>query len=334
MKPFFEFTSEQNARLSTLLGDVSISPYTDYPGFKRKVGQKIEAGVMPDFFVQLCGLIAADRADGNRVHVLKRCPVDREIVDLNLDDPVADKYRLKRTFVGEAFLEAFALLLGNPLLSYKTRNNGDFFTDVVTINRFRGKRTGFTDGDLIFHNDRTSHNVRADFITLLGLRCPPDDLVYTTYVDGKDIISHLSPEHLHVLSESWYFTQVDDLTRENNPVWTQSDAHPIILHDDTLRFQDTLTKPIASAPPVAWEALLEFKDAITRSTKTRHRMEKGDLLVFANQQGLHNRERIDVTNVEETAKRWLLKTYAFKDAQTAAGHSAYWADGVYGCARD
>lgn len=334
MKPFYVFSDAERASLCDLFSAVHLSPYSDYQEFKQQVAQQIGAGMMPGFFLALCQRIRSERAAGHLAHVLKNCPADDEVPDLNHDDPVADKYKLKHSFIGEAFLQAFSNLLETPLLSYKTRNNGDFFTDVVCINRFRGKRTGFTDGDLIYHNDRTSHPVRADFITLLGLRCPENDLVYTTYVDGKDIISHLSPEHRQVLSESWYVTEVDDLTRESNQGWEQSEVHPILLSDHTLRYQDTLTKPVIGAPVAARDALLEFKDAITKSPKQRHRLEKNDLLVFANQQGLHNRERIEVNNPDDVAKRWLLKTYTFRDSSTADTHTAHWADGVYGCACD
>ncbi|WP_247618070.1 hypothetical protein [Pseudomonas syringae] len=54
--------------------------------------------------------------------------------------------------------------------------------------------TGFSDSELVFHNDRTAHKVRADYITLLGMRCPEDDLIYTGYIDGVDIVRNLEPE--------------------------------------------------------------------------------------------------------------------------------------------
>ena len=37
--------------------------------------------------------------------------------------------------------------------------------------------TGYSDSELFFHNDRTAHPVRADYTSLLGLRCPDDDLI-------------------------------------------------------------------------------------------------------------------------------------------------------------
>ncbi|UIR30725.1 TauD/TfdA family dioxygenase [Priestia flexa] len=334
MKAIHTFTEEQHNELCLALSNVaSISPYVEYSKFKEAMIRNIQENLIPEFFIKLCEHIREDRENGKQVHVLKNCPVDNEVPDLNHDDPVNDKYRLKKTFLGEAFLGTFAYLLGNPLLSYASRNNGDFFTDVVSINRFKGKRTGFTDGDLIFHNDRTSHPVRADYVTLLGVRCPANDLVYTTYVDGQDIINHLSLEQILMLSENWYYTEVDDLTREKAENWEKSNSHAI-LQGRNICFQDTLTKPVANAPRGAVEALLAFKDAMTKSPKVRHRLENGDLLVFANQAGLHNRERIEVNNAEDTAKRWLLKTYSFKDSKVADTYADYWNNGIYGCAKD
>ncbi|HFF1840448.1 TauD/TfdA family dioxygenase [Bacillus cereus] len=334
MKAFHIFTEEEHNELSLALSNVAaISPYVNYSKFKETMIRNVQDNVIPEFFVKLCERIREDRENGKLVHVLKNCPVDTNLPELNHDDPINDKYRLKKTFLGEAFLGTFAYFLGNPLLTYASRNNGDFFTDVVSINRFRGKNTGFTDGDLIYHNDRTSHPVRADFVTLLGARCPKNDLVYTAYIDGKDIVSHLSPEQIQTLREEWFYTEVDDLTREKDKKWDKSTAHAI-LKDGTICFQDTLTKPIPDAPREAVEALLAFKDGMTKSPKERHRLEDGDLLVFANQAGLHNRERIEVNNAEDTSKRWLLKTYSFKDSTVADKYTDYWKDGIYGCAMD
>ncbi|MGM0748669.1 MAG: TauD/TfdA family dioxygenase [Bacillota bacterium] len=334
MKAIHTFTEEQRNELCLALSDVaSISPYLEYLRFKETLIHKVKENLIPEFFIKICENICEDRGNGKKVHVLKNCPVDTEIPELNHDNPVADKYRLKNTFLGEAFLGTFAYLLGNPLLSYASRNNGDFFTDVVSINRFKGKRTGFTDGDLIFHNDRTSHPVRADYVTLLGVRCPKDDLVYTTYIDGNDIMNHLTLEQIKMLSQDWFYTEVDDLTREKVKDWNKSNTHAI-LQDGNICFQDTLTNPVDNAPREAVEALLAFKDAMTKSPKVRHRLENGDLLVFANQAGLHNRERIEVNNAGDTSKRWLLKTYSFKDTKVADTYSDYWYKGIYGCATD
>lgn len=335
MKAYHVFSEEQHKELCAALSDLSaISPYVDYSAFQARMIRNVEEGVLPKFFLDLCERIRADRAHGRHVHVLKNCPVDTDVPDLNHDDPVNDKYRLKKTFLGEAFLGTFAHLLENPLLSYASRNNGDFFTDVVSINRFRGMRTGFTDGDLIYHNDRSSHPVRADYITLLGVRCPEDDLVYTTYVDSQDIISHLTPEQVEALSEKWYYTEVDDLTKDKIKNWDRSTAHAVLQGEGKICFTDTMTHPLPDAPVAAVHALLAFTNAVTKAMKHRHKLDYGDLLVFSNQYGLHNRERIEVNNPEDTAKRWLLKTYSFKSRAVADTYADYWVNDVYGCVSD
>ena len=334
MKEFYKFDKNEKEELCSKLTLIAkISPYTNYQEFAAKIKETVESGLVPDFFVDLCKKIHEDSINGKHIHVLKNCPVDEVIPDLDLDNPVQDKYNLKKTYLGEAFLGTFACLLNSPLFSYASRNNGDFFTDVICINRFRGKRTGFTDGDLIYHNDRTSHPVQADYITLLGLRCPEDDLVYTDYIDGKDIIGYLTEEEIEILSQKWFYTAVDDLTREKVKDWDKSREHAVI-NGEKVWFQDTLTKPIEGAPEKAYRALLALRDAMTKAPKHRHRLEVGDLLVFPNQYGLHNRERIEINNPEESAKRWLLKTYTFENPEVADEFSDYWYEGKYGCVTD
>lgn len=335
MKPYHVFNEEQHAKLCRALGSLSaISPYFDYKKFQTKMVSNVNEGTLPKFFFELCEGIRADRAQGRHVHLLRNCPVDADIPNLNHDDPVKDKYRLKKTFLGEAFLGTFAQVLESPLLSYASRNNGDFFTDVVSINRFRGMRTGFTDGELVYHCDRSSHPVRADYITLLGMRCPANDLVYTNYVDSQDIKSHLMPDQIEMLSKKWFFTEVDDLSKDKSKGWEVSTAHAVLEDEGKICFTDTMTHPLPYAPIEAVRALLAFTNAITKSPKHRHKLVFGDLLVFSNQYGLHNRERIEINNPEDSAKRWLLKTYSFKNPTVTDSYANYWANGLYGCVSD
>ena len=55
-----------------------------------------------------------------------------------------------------------------------------------------------------------------------------------------------------------------------------------------------------------------------------------DLFTFANQEGLHNREHIEINDPERARTRWLLKTYAFKDRAAADRFADRWLDGVPG----
>ncbi|MFH7572376.1 taurine catabolism dioxygenase TauD, partial [Pseudomonas syringae pv. tagetis] len=78
------------------------------------------------------------------------------------------------------------------------------------------------------HNDRTAHRVSADYITLLGMRCPEDDLIYTGYIDGVDIVKHLEPQHIPCLREPHFYTVFDVFSRDMNRQLSTSEKHAIL----------------------------------------------------------------------------------------------------------
>lgn len=331
MEPVYVLSDPEREQLTAVLDSVAKNPYEDYEDFSRAVGDVIARGEVPAFFTDLCARIHADRASGARdAHVLRNCPLDAEIPLLDLDDPVADKHAKKKTFVGEAFLELFAQLVRTPLLSYATRFNGDFFTDVVAINRYSGMQTGFSDSELVYHNDRTAHPVRADFISLLGMHCPEGEFIYTGFVDGRDLLAHLTDEEQAELRTAQFVTPFDVFSRDNNKTLTVSEVHPILENHHSFRYLDTCTTAAPDAPVAAKDALLALKNAIVRADKTRHRIRTGDLFTFANQDGLHSRDKMEINDAAAARRRWLLKTYAFRDEAAAERHSGRWLDGVRG----
>lgn len=324
MKCFYEFSQEDKSLLENLLSKNKINPYTQYRSFKDYIATFITTGVVPPSLIQACNQIVEERAyHGIHVHVLKNCPIDVELPCLDLDNPVGHKYAAKKTFIGEGFLEIMAQLQGTPLFSYQSRNNGDFFTDLVSFNKFKGKKTGFTDGDLIYHSDRSYHAVRADYVSLLGLRVNEKELIYTNYMDVKTLKEHLEPETVDLLSQAIFLTDVDDRSRENNQAWESSTRHAIFIDDEKIRYQDTFTRPENPDDIQSLKALLQLKDAMSKAQKLRHQIRAGDLLIFGNQTGIHNREWIDVVNAEEGRKRWLLKTYSFSDMKKSLQYSAW-----------
>ncbi|WJY13268.1 TauD/TfdA family dioxygenase [Pectobacteriaceae bacterium CE90] len=335
MKPFYHFSDEENKQLTHFFNQIVISPYVHYQEFKYVVSELCQLKRVPGFFVDICNSIKDERKQGiSDIHVLRNCPRDTDIPELDPDNPLADKYKKKKTFIGEALLETFSLLTGTPLLAYGSRHNGDFFTDVVAIRKYSGQLTGFSDSELVYHNDRTAHAVRADFVTLLGLRCPDEELIFTGYIDGKELIKHLSAELQEALRQPWYRTEFDVYSRETNSRQISSPDHAILKNHHSIRYLDTLTQVAPCAPVQAKEALIAFMQAMTKAEKQRHRIIQGDLLVFANQDGLHNREKIDIQNKENAARRWLLKTYAFRDEKQAAQYKDYWDNGIFGRVND
>jgi L-asparagine oxygenase len=335
MRPSYVLSDIERDELFEVLKSVYKNPYEDYSGFSRAVTDITSRGDVPTFFADACDQIRKEREAGiSDAHVLRNCPIDEVVPMLDHDDPLKDKYAKKKTFIGETMLALFAHLVQTPLMAYATRFNGDFFTDVVAINRYSGKQTGFSDGELVYHNDRTAHAVRADFISLLGMRCPEEELTYTSFVEGRALKALLTEDEERLLRERYYITPFDVFSRDNNTALTVSEKHPIMENHHSIRYLDTHTTVAPDAPPEAKDALIAVKNALTRAEKKRHRILTGDLFTFANQDGLHNREKIEVIDPERSRSRWLLKTYAFRDEAAAQRHSDRWIGGVKGLVGD
>lgn len=331
MKPIHVFTEDERTRLSAFLGTVTDNPYTDYPAFARSITDLATRPGLPGHLVDVLAGVRRERSAGStNIHALRNCPMDAEIPRLSGVNPVADKRARKKTFLAETFLALVAQLTETPLMAYSSRNNGDFFTDVVAIDRYSGLQTGFSDSELVYHNDRTAHWARADYIALLGLRCPEQDFIYTSFVDGRQLLEHLSARAEAILRQPYFVTAFDVYSRDTNSGQTVSGLHPIFEDEYHVRYFDTFTTVGPGAPDVAKDALLAMHDALTRATKQRHRLLTGDLLLFANQAGLHSRDKMEINDAQRARSRWLLKTYSFADDATADRFADRWHDGVRG----
>lgn len=335
MQPIYEFTDDDREVLKHQLLALGAEPYRDYPAFQEAVSRLIASGDVPEPFVAAMTAVGRDRQDAvTYAHVIRNCPVDDEIPCLDQDDALEDKYRKKKTFVGEGLLELQAQYLGTPILAYTTRNNGDFFQDVYADNRFAGTQTQKTDWELYWHNERTAHPVRADFISLLGMRTPDDDLVYTKYVDGRELLAYISEESQALLREPAFITPFDELSKASNANQIVSDRHALLENEHSFRYYDTRTVPADPNSPAHYRAIWEFRDALSKAREQYHRIENRDLFLFANQDGLHSRQMIDIQHFDTTRFRWLLKTYTFRDDAAADANSAYWLDGIRGQVAD
>ncbi|MFC1431092.1 TauD/TfdA family dioxygenase [Streptacidiphilus sp. N1-3] len=335
MDPVYVFTDAERDELFSVLASVAKSPYEDYPAFSAAVRDVVDRDEVPGFFQELCTTVRTQRESGESdAHVLRNCPIDEEIPLFDQEDPVADKYRKKTTFVGETFLELFGQLVGTPLLAYETRNNGDFFHDVYAVNRYTGTQTQKTDSELFFHNDRTAHPVRADFLALLGMRCPEGDLIFTGFADGRDLLTNLSDEVQATLRSPLFITPFDRYSRDSNTSQTVSEPHAVLENHHSFRYYDTRTRVAPGAGVDAYEALIALKNAIVKARKRRHMILTRDLFVLANQDGLHSRDMVEINNPERARQRWLLKTYAFRDQAAADRHADKWMDGVVGRVAD
>ena len=264
---------------------------------------------------------------------LVNCPIDKAIPDLDPRDPVQDKYRQKKTFVGEAFLELVAQLFEMPLLAYTTRNNGDFFQDVHPVEAYYATQTQKTDGELYYHNDRTAHPVRPDYLALLGMRSCPDNLIYTGYIDGGEINSRLTRDQIKILRMPLFLTPFDQYSRDSNADQVASEPHAILEDECGIRYYDTRTTPVDHASAETLKAFIAFKDTLLTSQRKRHRINTGDLLILPNRRGLHCREVTEIARPDQARKRWLLKTYNFASIDAMRRHRQFY-DGAEGLVVD
>lgn len=324
MKPTFEFSNEEKGELFGILREIKESPYLDYFRFQKSIRRLISEQNIPKFFIKVCDKIRAERhSKKSYSHLLRNVPLDEHIPMFDQDNPVHDKYEKKKSFVGEAFLELFAQLTDSPLLAYETRNNGDFFHDVYAHKKYSQTQTQKTDGELFFHNDRTAHPVRADYLSLLGMRCSESNRIYTGYLDGRTLLDHLTESQQNTLRKPLFITPYDEYSRDSNTQQVISDRHSILENEHSFRYYDTRTTYAPDAPAEAIDALLALKNAIVKADKKRVQILTGDLFSFANQDALHNRELIEVNDPEGALKRWLLKTYSFRDRDSLQRFNNY-----------
>ena len=145
------------------------------------------------------------------------------------------------------------------------------------------------------------------------MRTHDENRVYTGYIDGRAILKHLTDRQQNVLRKSYFYTPFDAYSKDSNSNQDISGAHHILEDVHTFRYYETRTKVLDNAPVEAKEALIALKDAILLAEKDYVHISTGELFVFPNQQGLHNRLIVEVKDPKESKKRWLLKTYNFKD---------------------
>ncbi|KPC97209.1 hypothetical protein LR69_04576 [Geobacillus sp. BCO2] len=330
-----KLSKETNSELTEVFLRLQNNPYKNYMSFKNEVSTIISKNIVPKELIEICNTIRTDRESGETyAHLIQNCPIDpvRPVFDHN--DPVTDKYQKKTTFVGEGFLELFAQLTDMPLLAYETRNNGDFFHDVYAHSKYYGTQTQKTDSELFYHNDRTAHSVRADYLALLGMRSHEQNRIYTGYIDGRAILKFLNEHHQSILRQPYFFTPFDDYSRDSNKGQVVSQVHPILENYHSFRYYDTRTTYIKDAPVEAKEALLALKDAIIKTEKDHIHIKTGDLFVFPNQDGLHNREIIEIAFPEEAKNRWILKTYNFSSTKRLKEFSSYFHENIPGLVKE
>ncbi|ELT91129.1 hypothetical protein CAPTEDRAFT_212443 [Capitella teleta] len=255
--------------------------------------------------------------------LLKNCPVDPDLPELNVDSPVVDKRERKTTYVAEAFLLVYAELMGQQPIGYINVNDGDIFQDIHPMRSLMETQSQKASKTIYFHKDLANHFVRPDWVNILGLRASPENEIYTSFVQNKELIEALDPAILDLLRREEFHTPYDDLTlSSSNTKLGEAPNHRILgsteIYD--IRFFENRTKGINA----------QAQQAVDELTRTLHQLKKrllilkGDFIGSANNECIHNKEVVRIGDEVAVTNRRLMKTV---NVQSLDSHKKYMCEG-------
>lgn len=301
----FVFTPAENERYKQLLLDIDANPYLDYPRYRDTIAEA-SALVLPRFQEFCQDSMLRDFSEHPFV-VLGNAPIDDYLPVFDPTDPVADKYRKKKTFVAEGFLATYAVLTGTEMIAHLTVNDGDFFHDIYPKRSMHESQSQKTLGTLKFHRDFTNHFVCPDFVNTLTLRDTPENEVYSTFAITKHVLRTLSDADLEVLTQPRFYTPFDDVSRASAQLELgDAQHHPIIL--DGQGGAKVFEGRTAGLDVEASQVLDRFIQAL-HANKLHRISVPGDSVTFSNHHVIHGREVHTIRDPESLERRWLLKTH-------------------------
>lgn len=300
----FRFDDGESTRLRTILLGVVSNPYRRYAGFRKEIQALVADSRIPARFADFCAVVARRDMVRRPVIVVENCPLDLELPVFGSEDPVADKYRMKRTSVAEGFLALYSELTGVHPIGHATVNNGDFFHDVYPKRSMFDTQSQKGLGTLRFHRDFTNHPASPQQVSQLMLRDAPGNRVLSAFATVATALRELDPTQRRALSQPRFTTPVDHILTAGGDD-TAEDHHAVIAQDGTPHVLEGRTRGVDEE---AHSALGAFLAALHRNQVTRE-SRPGDLLTFSNDHVMHGRLVQELANPASMRTRWLIKTH-------------------------
>ena len=316
MKVDLVLSQTENRHLGNALLDVQGNPYKDYKTFQASVRDINESGVVPVRLADVFSRFSEGDQFENPYFMLKNCPIDPVIPLFGNTDPVNEKYRVKTTFVAEAFLQLAADRLGHFPIRYTNVNTGDAFQDIFPKEDLSLSQSQKSKVAIGFHKDLANHFVRPDHVNILALRNPRQNDVYTTFVRNKDILNNLPSEIVNVLRQPIFHTPFDDLTKygDVDNKLGKPEQHPVIDGNELRYFEGRTT----AEDPTAMAAITVL-DTFLNTRKTRTFLEVGDFISTNNNTSIHGKDSF-IRDKEAANGRWLMKTVNVLDPKKYEQH--------------
>lgn len=278
-----------------------------------------DAASVPLRFRDFCSSARSSPEHTNPVVTVANCPLDPQLPQLDYSDPVNDKRKNKNTFVTEAMLVLYALLMGQEVIGYANVNDGDVIQDIHPWDRLAHTQSQKALHSIGFHKDLANHFVRPDWVNILGLRQSPTNYVFTSYTRNIDVLDELTSEQRRILSRADFYTPFDDLTKDGQAVALGDAArHPVLggASEWDIRLFENRTIGLT---PQAQQALYAVV-ALLHKHKRRLRVMPGILMGEANNASIHCKEVIHFENEADLRNRWLQKTVNVRSLDLHARH--------------
>ncbi|MCE8007533.1 TauD/TfdA family dioxygenase [Aestuariivita sp.] len=304
------FSDAERATLTDWL-DIPLNPYREPGAFLALIRDMVDHET-PTFLTELCARLSAAPVEDKVCYYLKNCPVDPEIPMLGFEDQLNEKYRLKKTFVGEAFLAVVTELMGTDIISYRTANNGDLFQDIHPMRELAHTPSQKTVDTIKFHADIPNNRVRPDWVYLLSMRNTPENKVYTVVVSLKEVFSRLSDDDISLLRQPIFYSPHDTIHVHGGQEPGFTPKKPILITEGGREYLAFFEGNTTSDDPRGL-AVIDRVSAILHEIGKDFFLYERDLLVMSNNTAVHARRVDEVTNVDAHRNRWLLKTWNVDD---------------------
>lgn len=303
----YVLSDNQNKQLKDLLYKVKNDPYVYVNNFKEEINELINGNKVPLWFKEICEEWALMDKFLNPEFLISNAPIDTDIPILPFKNPVKGKYRLKKTFISESFLELFAQMCHQISIGYKYVNTGDIYQDIHPWQRLKESQSQKSIVNLGFHKDLANHFVRPDYVNILALRNSNANKVYTTYVKNKELLEEFDKLGItDILKEELFFTPYDALTKDgdNKDELGKAKKHSIIYEETNISFFEGRTEGLSK----------HHIEAVNLVVKSLHKLKRGihfkagDFISNENNKSIHGKEIIEINNESHLKERWLMKT--------------------------
>jgi hypothetical protein len=314
----YKFSEEENQVLTARFLKVKSNPYQAYVDFRKEIQDLLSEP-------ELLPIVDRVRSFKDRnwkeepFLFFQNCPYDKDVPIFDHESPVQSKRELKKTYVSEAFLQFYALILEAPAIGYINVNDGDVFQDIYPMKSLANTQSQKALLALGFHKDLANHFARPDFVNMLSMRSYLGNQIYTTFVKNTDLMKNMTPEEIELMKLEEFYTPFDDLSTYGNKVELgRAKNHAILLNEEELdlAYFENRTEGLTEEA----QKVVDKIKRLLHELKAPHLMLPGEFISVSNNHSLHGKDVGEITDPEQQKTRWIMKTVNVWDLEKHALH--------------